>query len=55
MGLSVICDSGVIIHLDELGLLNLLSDFDQVLTPETVSLEVAKYRSIAFPHQQRHY
>lgn len=50
MGLSVICDSGVIIHLDELGLLNLLSDFDQVLTPETVSLEVAKYRSIAFTH-----
>ena len=31
--LSAICDSGVIIHLDELGLLNLLSDFGKVVAP----------------------
>ena len=41
--LSVICDSGVIIHLDELGLLDLISDFDKVLAPEIVSLELESY------------
>ena len=48
--LSVVCDSGVIIHLDELGLLSLLSDFGRVIAPETVSLEVAKHRSISLSY-----
>ena len=46
--LSAICDSGVIIHLDELGLLNLLSDFGKVVAPEIVSIEVAKHRNVSF-------
>ena len=48
--LSVVCDSGVIIHLDELGLLSLLSDFGRVIATETVSLEVAKHRSISLSY-----
>lgn len=42
--LSVVCDAGPIIHLDELDCLSLLNDFDQVLIPSQVWQEVALHR-----------
>jgi len=42
--LSVVCDAGPIIHLDELDCLSLLNDFDQVLIPSKVWQEVAHHR-----------
>ena len=33
---EVVCDAGPLIHLDELGCLDLLSDFPLVLVPEEV-------------------
>jgi predicted nucleic acid-binding protein len=45
---SVICDAGPIIHLDELGCLHLLSDFEKVLLPNGVRREVLKHRKSAF-------
>lgn len=43
----VIADAGPIIHLDELGCLELLADFGEVIIPETVWLEVEKHRPSA--------
>ncbi|WGS88593.1 DNA-binding protein [Methylomonas sp. UP202] len=43
----VIADAGPIIHLDELGCLELLADFGKVLVPETVWLEVEQHRPLA--------
>lgn len=40
----VVCDAGPLIHLDELGCLDLLSDFPEVLVPEAVWDEVGKHR-----------
>lgn len=40
----VVCDAGPLIHLDELGCLNLLNDFSQVLIPEQVWQEVERLR-----------
>jgi predicted nucleic acid-binding protein len=45
---SVVCDAGPIIHLDELGCLHLLSDFQKVLLPNGVRREVLKHRKFAF-------
>lgn len=45
--LSVICDAGPIIHLDELDCLLLLKDFDQVLVPSQVWQEIKHHRSRA--------
>jgi predicted nucleic acid-binding protein len=42
--LSVVCDAGPIIHLDELNSLPLLADFDEVLVPEQVWQEVEQHR-----------
>lgn len=42
--LTVVCDAGPIIHLDELGCLDLLSDFTHVILPEQVSREINRYR-----------
>ena len=42
--LRVVCDAGPIIHLDELEVLFLLSDFDQVLLPNAVWAEVERQR-----------
>jgi predicted nucleic acid-binding protein len=42
--LSVVCDAGPIIHLDELNSLPLLADFDEVLIPEQVWQEVEQHR-----------
>lgn len=40
----VVCDAGPLIHLDELGCLDLLSDFFEVLVPEAVWREVRQHR-----------
>lgn len=44
---SVVCDAGPLIHLDELGCLDLLSDFSQVLVPDMVRHEVERHRPAA--------
>jgi hypothetical protein len=41
----VVCDAGLLIHLDELDCLDLLTDFAGVLVPEVVWREVAHHRS----------
>ncbi|MCX7068266.1 MAG: DNA-binding protein [Methylococcales bacterium] len=46
----VIADAGPIIHLDELNSLNLLTDFDKIIIPETVWQEVQHHRSQALHH-----
>jgi predicted nucleic acid-binding protein len=43
----VICDAGPLIHLDELGCLNLLSDFRNVIVCDAVWNEVARHRPSA--------
>jgi predicted nucleic acid-binding protein len=43
--LDVICDAGPLIHLDELGCLDLLADFRSVLVPEQVWQEVERHRA----------
>jgi predicted nucleic acid-binding protein len=43
----VVCDSGPLIHLDELGSLDLLGDFATVVVPEPVWLEVERHRPAA--------
>ena len=47
---SVVCDAGPIIHLDELGCLDLLSDFAPVLVPDTVRRETERHRPAALRH-----
>jgi len=44
----VVLDAGPIIHLDEIGCINLLSDFDEPLVPESVWKEVRHHRPSAF-------
>ncbi len=46
----VIADAGPIIHLDELNSLELVSDFDKVIVPETVWHEVQHHRPQALLH-----
>lgn len=41
----VVCDAGPLIHLDQLGCLDLLSDFSVVLVPDAVWSEVLKHRA----------
>jgi predicted nucleic acid-binding protein len=41
---EVVCDAGPLIHLDELGCLDLLADFSAVLVPDTVWQEVTRHR-----------
>ena len=43
----VVCDAGPLIHLDELGCLDLLADFSGVLVPEAVWQEVKRHRASA--------
>ena len=43
----VVCDAGPLIHLDQLGCVELLADFQQVLVPETVWEEVSRHRPAA--------
>jgi predicted nucleic acid-binding protein len=44
---DVVCDAGPLIHLDELGCLDLLRDFPLVLVPEQVRREVERHRPSA--------
>lgn len=43
----VVCDAGPLIHLDELGCLDLLDDFSHVIVPGTVREEVERHRPTA--------
>ena len=43
----VVCDAGPVIHLDELGCLDLLEDFSQVVLPAAVRREVERHRPAA--------
>jgi len=47
---KAICDAGPLIHLDELGCLDLLSDFRTILVPEQVWQEVEHHRPGALEH-----
>ena len=44
---EIVCDAGPIIHLDELGCLELLTDFGSILVPEGVWQEVTRHRPSA--------
>ena len=44
VNLVVVCDAGPLIHLDELGCLELLADFSQILVPDAVWREVDRHR-----------
>ena len=46
----VVCDAGPLIHLDELGVLDLLADFPRILVPEAVWQEVTHHRPAALSH-----
>lgn len=46
----VVCDAGPLIHLDEVGALDLLADFSEVLVPDAVWREVAQHRLGALTH-----
>jgi predicted nucleic acid-binding protein len=48
--LKVVCDAGPLIHLDELGCLDLLADFQTVLVPDLVWREVEFHRPDALEH-----
>jgi predicted nucleic acid-binding protein len=43
--LDIVCDAGPLIHLDELGCLDLLADFRHVFVPEQVWQEVERHRA----------
>jgi len=45
--ITVVCDAGPVIHLDELGCLDLLNDFQEVLLPNTVWEEIKRHRPSA--------
>ena len=41
--IKVVCDAGPLIHLEEVGSISLLNDFDEVFVPEQVWQEVAHH------------
>lgn len=45
---SVICDAGPIIHLDEIGCVHLLRDFNKIIVPQKVRKEVLRHQPEAF-------
>lgn len=49
-GPLVVCDAGPLIHLDEVGCLDLLADFSEVLVPDAVWREVQHHRPGALVH-----
>ncbi len=49
---TAILDAGPIIHLDELGCLSLLSDFQELLVPDAVWKEVERHRPSALSNDQ---
>jgi predicted nucleic acid-binding protein len=44
---DIVCDTGPIIHLDELGCLDLLADFKEILLTVSVVEEIEKHRAVA--------
>jgi len=46
--LKIICDSGPIIHLDELNCLHLFTDFQEILIPDTIQKEIHRPRRLDF-------
>lgn len=46
--LKIVCDSGPIIHLDELNCLHLLADFREILISNIVYKEIKRHRRIDF-------
>ena len=48
---NIVCDTGPIIHLDELGCLSLLSDFKQIFLAVSVVEEIKKHRLDALAAQ----
>jgi predicted nucleic acid-binding protein len=51
-GNLVVCDAGPLIHLDEVGCLDLLSSFSRILVPDAVWHEVQRHRPSALKNQQ---
>ena len=48
---QVVCDAGPVIHLDELGCLDLLQDFPRVILPGAVRREIEHHRPTALSHR----
>ncbi len=48
--ITAICDAGPIIHLDELGSLELISDIHSLIISKTVHTEIIKHRPKALQH-----
>lgn len=48
----IICDAGPLIHLDELGVLDLLADFQSIIVPEAVCSELERHRPSVFSHPE---
>lgn len=46
----VVCDAGPLIHLDEVGAIDLLADFPVILVPHAVWVEVERNRPSALEH-----
>jgi predicted nucleic acid-binding protein len=40
---KLICDAGPIIHLDEISCIDLLNDFDEIIIPSAVEMEIAMF------------
>jgi predicted nucleic acid-binding protein len=53
---ELVCDAGPLIHLDELGCLDLLSDFESILVPQQVWQEVECHRpnALVYPNVGMH-
>ncbi|WP_044413547.1 hypothetical protein [Thiomicrospira microaerophila] len=51
----VVADAGPIIHLDELGALDVVSDFQQILVAEAVWQEVEHHRPQALQNKAIHW
>lgn len=49
--LSVVCDAGPAIHLDELGCIDLLIHFQEILLPSTVWAEINHHRPSVFKNK----
>lgn len=48
----IICDAGPLIHLDELGGLDLLAEFKSIIVPDAVCSEVERHRPAVFSNPQ---
>lgn len=49
---DIVCDAGPLIHLDELGCLSLLNDFNDIMIPEQVWREVSRIRPLTLNDPQ---